>query len=561
MPLQTGQVLNQRYRAVKLLGQGGFGAVYRAWDINLNKPCAVKENFETSPEAQRQFKREASILANLSHPNLPRVIDHFSIPNQGQYLVMDFVDGEDLASMLEQQGRVSKEKALPWISQVADALTYMHTLQKPVVHRDIKPANIRITPEGKAVLVDFGLVKFYEPSKHTTVGARAITPGYAPPEQYGQGITDERTDIYGLAATLYALLTGYEPIESVIRITGQRLAPAHQVDPNIPASIGQAIEHAMQLEPDHRQRTVAEFKAALNKPVDSTEQTMLVRRPQPQGITQPSVKPEAVQAPIMSAPPVQRRAPAAKPRPAIRQPKRRRTGRVLFTVFGLLGVVAVLLVGAWYAIEQGLFESEPLEDIPATVAAGAQATSAAIDEGTATARASTNLETGWNLVFGPDSDRLVHNPDDNLIKANQASVNVQDFAVEATFINPYSSSTGTWDYGFIFRHTGANQHYRLLIRSDKMWLLRDNNGEPDGPIVDQGGIADLNTSEGSSNYVRLVCEGDLGTLYINDILISEIDLSARITSGDVIIATGMLSDNQLDGYATEYINFTVWVLP
>jgi serine/threonine protein kinase len=100
MPLQPGQMLNSRYRIVRLLGQGGFGAVYRAWDTNLNRPCAVKENLDTSPEAQRQFTREATVLANLSHPNLPRVTDHFILAGQGQYLVMDYVEGEDLATMM-----------------------------------------------------------------------------------------------------------------------------------------------------------------------------------------------------------------------------------------------------------------------------------------------------------------------------------------------------------------------------------------------------------------------------------------------------------------------------
>src|SRR5512136_402411 len=126
MPLQTGQVFNNRYRIVKLLGQGGFGAVYRAWDSNLNKPCALKENLDASQEAQRQFMREATVLANLSHPNLPRVTDHFFIPGKGQYLVMDFVQGEDLASLAEKQGgKVPLKQAVEWISQVADALVYL----------------------------------------------------------------------------------------------------------------------------------------------------------------------------------------------------------------------------------------------------------------------------------------------------------------------------------------------------------------------------------------------------------------------------------------------------
>src|SRR5512136_664295 len=169
MPLIIGQVLNNRYRIVKLLGQGGFGAVYRAWDVNLNRPCAVKENLEISPEAQRQFTREATVLANLSHPNLPRVTDHFSLPGQGQYLVMDFVDGEDLASMLQRQGSIPVDQALGWATQVADALAYLHQRQPPVVHRDIKPANIRLTPDGRAMLVDFGLVKIYNAQMRTTL--------------------------------------------------------------------------------------------------------------------------------------------------------------------------------------------------------------------------------------------------------------------------------------------------------------------------------------------------------------------------------------------------------
>ena len=104
MALQLGQILNNRYRIVKLLGQGGFGAVYQAWDLNMDSPCAVKENFDTSGEAVRQFKSEATILHKLRHPNLPQVSDHFSVPGQGQYLVMDYVEGEDLQEMLDRHG-------------------------------------------------------------------------------------------------------------------------------------------------------------------------------------------------------------------------------------------------------------------------------------------------------------------------------------------------------------------------------------------------------------------------------------------------------------------------
>ena len=115
MPLTPGQVLNTRYRIVSLLGQGGFGAVYRAWDLTLKTPCAVKENFDTSPEAVRQFEREANLLASLRHPNLPRVIDHFSLPAQGQYLVMDYVEGDDLAEKLTAAAKQSPNAA--WLRE------------------------------------------------------------------------------------------------------------------------------------------------------------------------------------------------------------------------------------------------------------------------------------------------------------------------------------------------------------------------------------------------------------------------------------------------------------
>jgi formylglycine-generating enzyme required for sulfatase activity/serine/threonine protein kinase len=262
MPLTPGQILNNRYRIVKMLGQGGFGAVYRAWDLNLDHPRAIKENLDTSPQAQRQFKREAQILDELVHPNLPRVIDHFVIPNQGQYLVMDFVEGQDLGEMLR-NGPLPEEKILPWIAQVCDALSYLHSQNPPVIHRDVKPGNIRITPEGKAMLVDFGISKVYDPNIVTTVGARAVTPGYSPPEQYGKGVTDARSDLYALGATMYHLLTNQVPPESVELLT--KNAPPQVVDfnPAISEVIGAAIAKAMALDREARWANAQEFKQAI----------------------------------------------------------------------------------------------------------------------------------------------------------------------------------------------------------------------------------------------------------------------------------------------------------
>jgi serine/threonine-protein kinase len=201
MTLTTGTVLRNRYRIVKLVGQGGFGAVYRAWDLTLEQPVAVKESFGAGPEAQRQFEREAKLLAGLRHNSLPVVIDHFIVPGQWQYLVMDFIEGRSLGAMLAERGRpLAEAEALPWIRQVCDALTYLHTRTPPIIHRDIKPENIIITNEGRAMLVDFGISKVYDPAKGTTLGAKAVTPGYSPPEQYGRGRTDSRSDADATAA-------------------------------------------------------------------------------------------------------------------------------------------------------------------------------------------------------------------------------------------------------------------------------------------------------------------------------------------------------------------------
>jgi serine/threonine protein kinase len=264
MSLSIGQVLNNRYRITKLLGQGGFGAVYRAWDLSLKKPCAVKQNFETSPQAHQQFEREAVILARLHHPNLPRVTDHFTIPEEAQYLVMDFVEGEDLQEILDHRGGpLPESQVLPWIEQVCDALTYLHNQVPPIIHRDIKPANIKVTPQGQAMLVDFGIAKVYDPNLKTTLGARAVTPGFSPLEQYGQGSTDPRSDVYSLGAMLYTLLTARQLPESTQRAVRDTVIPPERLNPSISPPVVAAIKQAIQVDAAHRLQSVSDFKTAL----------------------------------------------------------------------------------------------------------------------------------------------------------------------------------------------------------------------------------------------------------------------------------------------------------
>lgn len=267
MPFETGYVLNQRYRIVSLLGKGGMGAVYRAWDINLSKPVAIKENLDPSPEAHKQFIREAQMLARLNHPHLPRVTDYFAVPNQGQYLVMDYIEGDDLQKVLESKGAIPESQALKWINEVCEALDYLHSQPSPIIHRDIKPANIKINPKGEAVLVDFGIAKIYDPTLATTVGAKAITPGYSPPEQYGSAPTDARTDIYALGATLYHLLTGQLPPESVHRVVGTvKMPPARFYNPSISLATDQIINRAMDVTTSKRFQSIGELQGSLKQP-------------------------------------------------------------------------------------------------------------------------------------------------------------------------------------------------------------------------------------------------------------------------------------------------------
>lgn len=271
--LSRGDLLNQRYRILGILGQGGMGAVYHARDENLGVEVAVKENFFLTEEYTRQFYREATILAGLRHPNLPRVGDHFSIEGEGQYLVMDYIEGEDLRERMERVGTLNEEEAVQIGAAICDALTYLHTRKPPVVHRDIKPGNVKITPDGQVMLVDFGLAKVMAGAQATNTGARAMTPGYSPPEQYGTARTDPRTDIYSLGATLYAAMTGVIPEDGLSRATGSaELTSPRKISSKVTRRMSAILERALELRPEDRFQTAEDFKQALLNVRSNTRQ-------------------------------------------------------------------------------------------------------------------------------------------------------------------------------------------------------------------------------------------------------------------------------------------------
>lgn len=241
-----------------------MGAVYLATDLRLNSKVAVKENLDMSPESQKQFEVEARILAALRHPNLPRVQDFF-VAGRRQYLVMDYIAGESLEDIVKKRGPLPAQMAIKWMEQVMEAVHYLHSQNPPVIHRDIKPSNIKIGSDNRAYLVDFGIAKILKVGSRTQAGARAVTPGYSPPEQYGMAPTDQRSDIYALGATLYFAVTGRVPPEAIERITGKtdKLIPPRSINPTIPPNLEQVILRAMRVNREERFSSVKEMMFAL----------------------------------------------------------------------------------------------------------------------------------------------------------------------------------------------------------------------------------------------------------------------------------------------------------
>ncbi len=264
-----GTIIHQRYRILRLIGQGGMGAVYEAYDQRLGCAVALKQLLTTSggttqAAVQQTFEREARMLAGLRHPALPRVIDAF-VEQGRQFLVMEYIPGEDLGALLARSGTVPTEQALAWAERLLDALAYLHHQQPPVIHRDIKPANLKLTPNGEIVLLDFGLAKgaFGQPNSSASVVSVApsvfgYTPQYAPLEQLRGMGTDPRSDLYALAATLYHLLTGRPPVSAMDRAAAvlnrqpDPLVLPQAINPRVPASVGQALMRALALNIDGR---------------------------------------------------------------------------------------------------------------------------------------------------------------------------------------------------------------------------------------------------------------------------------------------------------------------
>jgi len=271
--LSLGSVVKDRYIVEDLLGKGGFGAVYRVRDSRVRGNLfALKEVIDPNKEERERFAFECEVLKRLDHPALPRVYRVFEDnKNIRVYMLMDYVAGPNLEMLRQQQSgkRFSLSQAIKIMGPIVDAVGYLHKQQPPIIHRDIKPANIIVPDEwADSVLVDFGIAKEYEQDS-TTTAVRRCSPGYGAPEQYAHG-TNLRTDIYGLAATFYALLTGTIPTDALYRLTqmgSKNTDPLESVQllaPHIPQHIADAIYRAMAINSNDRFATVEEFWQVLN---------------------------------------------------------------------------------------------------------------------------------------------------------------------------------------------------------------------------------------------------------------------------------------------------------
>lgn len=303
LPLPVGTVLQGRYRIARQLGHGGFGAVYEAVDDELNLSFALKETFYAADEELRQaFRREARLLASLSHEAFPRVTHYFT-EGEGCFLVMELVEGDDLDKLLGRRPEPFPEgQVLSWADQILDALEDLH--QQGIIHRDIKPSNLKLTPRGKIKLLDFGIAKGAlegETEIMTTVGSMAAaTLQYAPIEQVLKASpqyqmmlsvvasdkvseimrhgTDARSDLYALAATIYQLLTKQLPADAPTRAlavwSGQydRLIPPHDVNPHVSRAVSDVLQKALKIDRLERLSTAAEMRRALTEAVNPYNQ-------------------------------------------------------------------------------------------------------------------------------------------------------------------------------------------------------------------------------------------------------------------------------------------------
>ncbi|MCM1088614.1 MAG: serine/threonine protein kinase [Muribaculaceae bacterium] len=257
------KVLAGKYELQRQIGEGSGGIVYLAWDRHLERPVAVKsQKLPENPADCDMLRREMEMLKTLKHPMLPEVYDFFW--EETSYLVMEYIQGMNLYQMIEKEGAIAEEQACEWALQIIDLFSYLHSHKPPVIYRDLKPRNMMVCPDGKLRVVDLGTAFFFRYSERRMVGM-AGTFGYAAPEQLGDAENtmvkaDERSDIYTFGATLYHMLTGFDP-----SLPPYGIRPVRTMNPALTSGIEWIVRRCTQVEPSKRYQSMKEVKADLER--------------------------------------------------------------------------------------------------------------------------------------------------------------------------------------------------------------------------------------------------------------------------------------------------------
>ena len=293
--LQANTLIQGRYQVVQMVGRGGMGAVYQARDLRLNTVVALKQTLLSGAQVDQAFEREAQLLAGLRHPSLPKVMDHFIDP-AGQFLVMEFIEGDDLGALVERApGGLPTARVMAWADQLLRVLEYLHGRRPPVIHRDIKPQNLKLAEGDAIVLLDFGLAKGLAAAHPGATAASTFgyTQQYAPLEQIqGQG-TDARSDLFSAAGTLYHLFSGAPPADALTRaaaIMGRQpdpLVPLRHLAPGVPAGASEAVMRGLALSRDDRPAGAGAMRAALHAVTTETVRLPAGPAPAPQAQAAP----------------------------------------------------------------------------------------------------------------------------------------------------------------------------------------------------------------------------------------------------------------------------------
>jgi serine/threonine protein kinase len=412
--IETGKVLQQRYRIDKQIGQGGMGAVYVATDERFGSTVAIKETLFMDDNYRRAIEREARLLNSLKHVALPRVTDHF-IEDHVQFLVMEYISGEDLSHTLEDNGRpFPVDQVLTWADQLLDALDFLHNQTNPVIHRDIKPQNLKVASNGQIILLDFGLAKGNPTDAGHQTASKSIfgySRNYASLEQIQGTGTDPRSDLYSLAATLYHLLTNRPPEDALTRamaVLGHQpdpLVPANRMVPEIPAGVAGILQKALALNAAQRPATAAEMRsmlreyekyedlaagtfepAPLQTEIFSQKTKILPGSTVQHGAGQTDIKTE-----ILPSQASQLTAVRSSGTDTSAGPRTRRG----FLAAGFAGVLAVAALWGAYVYNPGLFAEETKAPEPVATPQMAEAATPALD-------ANTNVNTNASVEKQPD---------------------------------------------------------------------------------------------------------------------------------------------------------------